>query len=627
MSGGQHVNILRHSFWFLALIASPILAAELQLPPREAVLKNLRSEHPRLMANAEDFEALVRLCEADEQAGQWRDRLRRSAEQLIETPPLQYRIPDGKRLLSVSRAAKDRVLLLSLMYRLTDDARFANRAWLELDTVTHFKDWNPSHFLDTAEMTFAVSIGYDWLFDVWNAEQRQQLQQAIVEMGLQPALPVYGKQSWWARSIHNWNQVCNGGIGIGALAIADEYPELAGDVLHAALHSLPLAMHESRPDGGWGEGPGYWRYATEYNVYFLAALRTAFNTDFGLAQMPGFSVTGDFPIHFTGPTGLTFNYADAHDSWKGAPQLFWLASAFDEPAYAAAQFPFASERTSALDLLWGATWLNRETHRGLLPLDRYFSGVSVVTMRSQWDDPNAVFVGFKGGDNRVNHGQLDLGSFVLDADGVRWTIDLGPDDYNIPGYFGKQRWSYYRNRTEGHNTLVVNHENQSTSATASIIRFASSQRIAAAVVDLSAAYPEVQHAQRGIALLDRRHVLVRDEIQALEPVAVAWQLHTHADVELAGNRATLKQGDRRMYARILSPADARLSVTEINTDPPQRPLSNVRRITAAVPDPVRRLELVVLLSTDENIEAVKSLGRLKAWPNDLKNETAPSEIP
>ena len=111
-----------------------------------------------------------------------------------------------------------------------------------------------------------------------------------------------------------------------------------------------------------------WRYATEYNVYFLAALRTALGTDFGLSETPGFPATGEFPIHFTGPTGLTFNYADAHDGWHGAPQLFWLASAFDQPAYAAAQLPHASSKPSALDLLWGGAWLTETRAAAAAPL-------------------------------------------------------------------------------------------------------------------------------------------------------------------------------------------------------------------------------------------------------------------
>jgi hypothetical protein len=578
-----------------------VSANELSLPSREHVLDGLSPDHPRLLATADDFATLVTRCEKNKQAAQWRDRLRSSAEQLLNTPPLKYEIPDGKRLLSVSRAAKDRVLLLSLIYRLTGEKRFADRAWAELDTVTKFKDWNPSHFLDTAEMTFAVAIGYDWLHDVWTDAQRQQLRQAIITLGLDQGLKVYHKHEWWSRSIHNWNQVCNGGMGVGALAIADDEPELAAEVLHAALHSLPLAMHEFRPDGGWGEGPGYWRYATEYNVYFLAALQTALKKDFGLSQMPGFPVTGDFPIHFTGPTGLTFNYADAHDSWRGAPQLFWLATAFEQPAYAAAQMPFAAQRPSPLDFLWGAAWLGRDAKSASesLPLARYFSGVSVVTMRSAWHDAAATFVGFKGGDNRVNHGQLDLGSFVLDSDGVRWAIDLGADDYNIPGYFGKQRWSYYRNMTEGHNTLVINGQNQSTTATASIIRFESNADGATAVADLSKAYPDAKQVLRTVSL-SGRNVTIQDEIDAEKPIEIAWHLHTEAKVALDGRRATLTHEGKSLTVEIMEPATAQLTVAPATTKPPQRPLKNVQRLSIALPEPVTALKLTVRLTPSSN---------------------------
>ena len=60
-------------------------------------------------------------------------------------------------------------------------------------------------------------------------------------------------------------------------------------------------------------------------------------------------------------------------------------------------------------------------------------------MRSDWLDPSAMFVGIKAGTNRVNHSHLDLGTFVLDALGQRWAVDLGGDNYNLPGYFGNKR--------------------------------------------------------------------------------------------------------------------------------------------------------------------------------------------
>lgn len=609
----------------LLLLSARLLSAEPIIPPPKAVLEGLRTEHPRLLATAADFERLRDRCAKNDEACRWFTRLKADAEKLLSTPPLEYKIPDGKRLLAVSRAAKDRVLLLGLIYRLTGDERFANRLWKELDAVTTFKDWNPSHFLDTAEMTFAVAIGYDWLFDTWTTSQRDQLRAAIVRLGLEQSQPIYQKQLGWSRAIHNWNQVCNGGMSVGALAIADEEPALARETLHAALTSLPRAMHEFGPDGGWGEGPGYWRYATEYNVYLLASLNTAFGHDFGFSEITGFSETGDFPLYFTGPTGQTFNYADAHSGWHGAPQLFWLATVFNRPGWATHQKRQATDRLSPLDLLWGAAWLARTEQPITLPLDRNFAGVCVAFLRSAWNDPQATFVGFKGGDNRVNHGQLDLGSFVLDAIGERWFVDLGPDNYNLPGYFGPGRWNFYRNRAEGHNTVVVNPgsgPDQNPQAKAKIVTFKSAPDRSCAVADLSAAYDATQSARRGIALVNRRDVLVQDEISSQEPCESWWFAHTAASVSFDSTCrvATLKQGGKTVYVTLLEPQEA---VFQLLAAAPREtsPLVNGQADESQGPHPVHKLaihvagqtvlQIAVLISPTK--QATSAIRPLNQW--------------
>ena len=35
-----------------------------------------------------------------------------------------------------------------------------------------YDNWNPEHFLDVAEMTMALSIGYDWLYEVLSPKNR-----------------------------------------------------------------------------------------------------------------------------------------------------------------------------------------------------------------------------------------------------------------------------------------------------------------------------------------------------------------------------------------------------------------------------------------------------------------------
>ena len=308
----------------------------------------------------------------------------------------------------------NRIYTLALLYRLDGDPRYAERAWQELAAAASFKDWNPRHFLDTAEMTHAFAIGYDWLYDVWTPEQRATLQQAMVAKGLKPALELYRARKWWTVAHHNWNQVCNGGIGMGALALAEVEPQLAGEILHDAAESIQLAMAEFAPDGAWKEGPGYWNYATLYNVVFLAGLQTALNTDFGLSQIGAFEQTGLFPIYLSGPLGRTFNYADGGDHAIFAAQMFWLARKFKQPVFA--WYERRTPTPSALDLLWYDPAGTGPKAAGL-PLDKYFRGAEVAVMRSEWENPQALFVGFKAGDNKANHSHLDVGSFVFDAAG------------------------------------------------------------------------------------------------------------------------------------------------------------------------------------------------------------------
>ncbi|MBI2929088.1 MAG: heparinase II/III family protein [Verrucomicrobia bacterium] len=544
------------------------LRHEVPIPPAADILAKLRKEHPRLLATTPGFDYVRAQVKTEPNRRRWHQQLTERAQRILDQPPSKYEIPDGLRLLSTSRRVLDRVQTLALLYRLAGDKRFVERAWKELEAAANFPDWNPRHFLDAAEMTHAFAIGYDWLYEAWTAEQRATLRAAMIEKGLKPALASYrgtGSYGWWTKSHHNWNQVCNGGIGIGALAIGDEEPALAGEILEAALKSIQLAMAEFAPDGAWSEGPGYWNYATSYNVVFLGALERALGTDFGLSGLPSFADTGLFPIYITGPLGRTFNYADGSDGTIRAPQMFWLANTFERPAYMRYQRAIASAQP--LDLLWYNPRLDPASAEPLPP-DKYFRSAEVVTMRSAWDDRDALFVGFKAGDNKANHSNLDLGTFVLDALGVRWAVDLGADNYNLPGYFGGQRWTYYRMRAESHNTLVLNpaaEPDQDPKAAAKIARFDSKPDRAFAITDLTSAY--AKHAKkvtRGLALLNRNGVLMQDEVEAEKPADVWWFLHTLAQVTVSddGTTATLVQGEKKLSARLLSPAKAKFTVMD-----------------------------------------------------------------
>lgn len=601
-------------------------AAPAPAPGQQNLLATLRKGHPRLLAGPADFDALKTRIAAKGPAAAWSESLLKRANALLSEPPNQYVIPDGKRLLATSRSVLDRTLALGLAFRLTGDARFSARLWQELDAAARFKDWNPGHFLDTAEMTAGFAIGYDWLYAEWSPQQRDRLREAIVKMGLTPSLEYYRGQKWWVTAEHNWNQVCNGGMVLGALAVAEEEPALANEILRGARQSVPRAMRHFAPDGAWGEGPGYWNYAVMFNVFLLAGIEGALGTDWGLSKMEGFSRTGEFPMHMSGPLGRTFNFADGGDGPTGGPHLFWLASRFNQEGFAAWRLATLGASPAPLDLLWGAAWLERKPTLAAQPAARHFREVETVLMRSAWADPKATFVGFKAGDNKFNHSHLDLGSFVLDAAGQRWALDPGKDDYNLPGYFGPLRWTYYRLRAEGHNTLVLapgSGPDQDPNAAAKITRFSDRPGASFAIADLGPAYAQSARAVlRGIALRGR-DMLVQDEVRADKPVELWWFMHTRAEMKCDGAKAILTQGGEQLTATILSPPGATFESLPAeplpaSPHPPKQQQKGqgkdapARKLAIHLPA-VTDLRLVILLSPGKEPASAPAVVPLADW--------------
>ena len=433
-------------------------------------------------------------------------------------------------------------------------------------------------FLDCAEIAVAVALAYDWLYDKLSPIERQEIEQSLLRQVLEPALMACeDRTSQWPKRRDNCALVSNSGIVLASLAMLEQCPSLSTRLVERCVASSLNVFEAFAPDGAWPEGLSYWSLAMRYAGLMVAALESTLLDSFGLADQPGFAQTGDFVLHAVGPFGAAFNFGDSERRFDVSP-LAWLAYRFQRPVdgwlarkYDGWYLPLMT--------LWpkqpraGPSALNLST-------GRVFRGSQLACLRNTWaSDRKArpVYLAIKGGndcglgpassvrpEDIMLHAQADAGSFIIDGARRRWVIDLGSDDYDLPGYFDHgadtrsgPRWRYYRMHAAGHNTLVIDGCNQVPNARTTILGSCVEGNRKWVVFDLSRAYGKPAGSiRRGAALIGRR-VLVQDEIDPEISGNIVWAVHTSATPDLiAGSVARFRLGDDRFVARILEPSTA-----------------------------------------------------------------------
>lgn len=543
-------------------------------------------DHPRLLLLAGEEKQLRQSIQSQKAWKEVHEEILRQCDSLLNVKPVE-RILFGVRLLAKSRDCLYRVFNLSYAWRMTHEEKYLRRAEQELLAVSNFSDWNPSHYLDVAEMTMGVAIGYDWLYHDLSETSRSIIREAILKKGIatsfDSAYPNYRK---WLSVTNNWNQVCNAGISFGALAIWENDPALARKVINRSVASIDIAMKDYDPDGAFAEGYTYWGYGTTFNIMFLSAIEKVFKTDFGLSKREGFLKTAGYLENMVGQTGKNFNYSDASERATLQPAMFWFASRLKDPSLlwnerrflASENIKKNADRLLPAMLVWGK---GIDPAKIGPPKKLIWTGSGrnpVALMRSSWTDPNAIFVAIKGGSPSVTHGHMDAGSFVMESDGVRWAMDFGMQEYtalelkNVNLWADKQdgqRWEIFRYNNFSHNTLSVDHQLQRVDGNASVRAFDSNKNFTGAITDISSSYKgQLAKAERGIAICNGQYVLLKDELEAADKeVTVRWQIVTAADVTTTQNQAVLTKNGKKLTLMVAEPAG--VDVKTWSTVPPQ----------------------------------------------------------
>jgi hypothetical protein len=527
--------------------------------------------------------------------------IRVNADNLFAEPLLERKL-EGRRLLGVSRALLWRVNMLGMVYRVEKNPKILNRINEELIAVCNFSDWNPSHYLDVAEMAMAVAFALDWTAGDLPQSTIELAKTALVEKGIKPS---YNTKSntWWINGDNNWNQVCNGGMIAASIAIAEKEPKLAAQTIHRALKGMPSALIQYSPDGVYPEGSTYWGYGTSFSVVTSAMLESAFGTDFGIADYPAFKESAKFRYLMNTPSGWYFNFADCGDkrNENGDLVLAWFAAKTGNRVYYEKErFLMPPVEMGKLSRLAGAAlvWLAQYEPKLDEKIPTAWKGDGsnpIVVFKGDDNDPNNYYFGGKGGRATTNHGNMDAGSFLFELNGVRWVVDPGNQNYNALEQTGFdlwtncqdcERWTLLTKNNYGHSTVTVNNELFITDGAATLQNFKEGDK-PEACFDMSAVYGEnLKSAKRKFLKDSPVSIVIEDQLRISDKTElITWQLITTADVKLVHGGAILMKDGKELKLENLSHPELDISVVSLYPAPLKldRQIEGLKRLEIRIP--------------------------------------------
>lgn len=565
---------MKRFFLILCLLGLPLAAYSYPKP----------CDHPRLLLKAGEEEQIRQaigrypiMAEAD-------SAVMAFCNQVLYLP-VHPRKMEGFRIARMQEPLK-RIFFLSYAFRIHGDERYARRAVEEMLNAADYSDWNPGHFLDVAEITMGLAIGYDWLHDYMDREQRRIVANAIRRHGFEASKDE--KAAWFYTAFHNWNQVCNAGLVYGALALWDVFSMDAEMILDKCFASNYLPLQEGySPEGAYAEGYSYWGYGSTFQIMLIAALESAFGSDLGLMNgHERFFLSGSFMQMMNRPTGLCFDYADSGRDATAEHSLAWMA-----------------KKTGDMSLLYPEVEKMHRNHFSRIDMERllpfflingkdidfdklqkperqvYVAGglTPVFMYRSGWDSPDDTYLGVKAGLCSSNHSHIDVGSFVFDSDGVIWADDIGMQPYltlESKGvdlwnrWQGSQRYDVFRIGPFSHNIITVNGHRPDVYQYIDFSKTFTEGDRKGVVMDLHMLYWEDLSRYVRSVSAEGETLHVSEDITAREKSSIRWAMCTRADASIVDKNTVrlTKDGHSRLLRLKGEGADATSGIW--STEPP-----------------------------------------------------------
>jgi hypothetical protein len=469
---------------------------------------------------------------------------------------------------AVMRDRSRRIEVLGLAYSLTHNEAYGRAGTRSLLAAARDDSWHAdkNEMRVTGQTIGTLGLGYDWLYDALNKEQRAEMRDILVRYGLEPFAQVVAKGDFWTDWYRaNWGTVIYSSAGLAALALLGDEPRAADWVrlCERKLWRYTMAMGE---DGGWGESVSYGSYAWSHGLRFLHALRRVTGDD--LFENPRLRRLPDWFINMLGTDHQNYiPFSNCGLGLSSTPEvLTHLAGEYgDQKAQAIAKELLArQERAAVFAFLWYTPNV-QAAPLSELPLTQVWPDLGWATMRSSWDDPKGVLFGLKGGQQDWDHLHHDLNGFVLYAYGKPLIAEL---------WYPMQVWAC---ETEAHNTIMVAGKEQygkvgimgqggapdayhrgmvgGDVATSWYTRLVGDASLAYEPSDVRSFVREVMYLRHAEATDPADYFVMFDDVTATHSVRMDWMLHTYGDITTSGRTFTIAQDDAAVDVTMAAPEE------------------------------------------------------------------------
>jgi len=576
-----------------------IPASKFKAPGANDYLGGIQKVRPRLIHNAAGWGYLKGQIATDPVLAKMLEALKASGEDLLQDPGLTRINGDTG---GEGPKAIYRMGLLGALHYCDGDLKWQDKGMQELIALTDkvsFRDWHPELIDNVADMVVATCLGYDWFYAALNAQQKTEIRTYLAQKGIdaliahlegepipETAKGVSGGQAEPVKAKGGTKKAANkeddklppdskhmaaaSALLIAAICMVDDDPAIAKKAADAGSKVFGKGLERFAPAGVWPEGLQAGEDVMDYIAMLAQSRKAAAGNDLGISLVEGIPQFGVARMHLIGPSGQTFNFGDSKGAASTRPWIAtWLCGVHGNPGIRAVA---ASGKQAVSSSYFGQVghFLYYNPHAAgdgtADSLDYSLPGGVIAATRSGWEKAD-YFIAVKGGDNSDHTAQLDIGSFVLEAGGQRWGIELGVDSERAtglevkPGGDRTKRFELYLENTLGQNTLVID-GNQDLEAKAKVLVGASSLEKGLAVVDMTDAYGKAaKDVHRGALVVrgTKPYAVIQDDLVIKTTQTITWSMHTKAEIAADGAKATLTQGGKTLIATIVSPEGATFS--------------------------------------------------------------------